>query len=170
MYFTLDVEASSLEPDSFPFAVGWCDDRGVSHQLLISPPLHWNLGSWDEQAEKFHGFELYKLLSVGESVSVVANALNSELSGKTVLSDGLAFDADWVGMIFEAAGFRQDFRLLDIYQWLGGTAKEHSIPYSDLVRRITEYEDSNERRHLAEEDALFLHRMIEYALDGVRRE
>lgn len=116
----LDVEASALEPGSFPIEVGVALVRGPSVPIavgakLIRPTIEWlETGVWSKSSEAVHGIPLEVVKREGEAVEEVCDWLNGLLgSGTIVATDAPRYDQDWLDTLFEAAGREQLFRIFD---------------------------------------------------------
>jgi hypothetical protein len=155
-WFTLDVEASGLLIQSFPLQVGWCGIDGTYGSLLIKPSKNWDMESWDDNAEAMHGISLSQAQNNGVECSLVAKKLNAQLKGAIVLSDGISFDANWLSMIFVAAGLEKSFHLEDAYQWLGRRVRAEMLDTTKVLHAIKSYEHCKSRNHNALEDAKLL--------------
>ena len=66
---------------------------------------------WDTQAEQVHGIARSALVQHGRPIVEVARRLNDDLAGRTVYCDGWAHDDAWLGLLFDAAGLVQRFKL-----------------------------------------------------------
>ncbi|WP_426954829.1 hypothetical protein [Muricoccus radiodurans] len=112
----LDVEASGIAAGSFPIEIGLAGPRIagdgrvelVLRSHLVRPADAW-LGSasaWDSAAEPVHGLSRSVLLEAGEPIDAVCDALDVVLSGRIVCTDtgGAGWDADWLSVLYEAAG------------------------------------------------------------------
>lgn len=105
----LDIEASGFGRRSYPIEVGWVLPNGQSYCTLVRPEDGWT--HWDPAAERLHGIARHLLESRGRPVSEVAQALNEQLAGQTVYSDGWANDYSWIGVLFDAAQLYPRFKL-----------------------------------------------------------
>jgi hypothetical protein len=111
----IDVEASGLGPGTYPIEVAWgFADNDQADSFLISPADDWLInGVWTDEAEQLHQISISELISSGKSVHDVAQALNAALAGCRVLTDNPAIDADWLRLLFDAAGMEPAFLLED---------------------------------------------------------
>lgn len=105
----LDVEASGFGRNSYPIEIGFVLADGHSYCTLIRPESHWT--HWDASAEAAHHIARALLLVRGRPVQEVARALNQQLHGLTVYSDGWANDYSWLGLLFDAADMHPTFKL-----------------------------------------------------------
>lgn len=105
----LDVEASGFGRNSYPIEVGFVLPDGHAFCTLIRPESHWT--HWDAQAEATHHIPRQLILQRGRPVHEVAQAINRQLAGCTVYSDGWAHDYTWLGALFDAADLTPAFKL-----------------------------------------------------------
>lgn len=105
----LDVEASGFGRSSYPIEIGFVLPDGHTYCTLIRPEAHWT--HWDASAEATHHIARALLLTRGRPVQEVAQALNRQLQGQTVYSDGWANDYSWLGLLFDAAEMVPSFKL-----------------------------------------------------------
>ena len=105
----LDVEASGFGRNSYPIEVGFVLPNGHAYCTLIRPEAHWT--HWDAQAEATHRIPRAIVLERGLPVREVARAMNLQLGGQTVYSDGWINDYSWLGALFDAADMTPRFKL-----------------------------------------------------------
>lgn len=105
----LDVEASGFGRNSYPIEIGFVLPNGHTYCTLIRPEAHWT--HWDAQAEATHHIPRALLVKRGVAVPDVARAINTQLAGQTVYTDGWANDYSWLGALFDAAEMSPAFRL-----------------------------------------------------------
>jgi hypothetical protein len=111
----LDMEASGLHATSFPTEVAWvAADLSEGYSAGIRPVADWTAKDWSPEAEAVHGLDYDKLAAHGETVELVAEALNGALAGATVLSDCAHMDGFWARQIFTAAGIEPAFPLAPV--------------------------------------------------------
>ena len=121
----LDIEASSLGPDSYPIEVAWTCTDGPSDNFLIEPALDWS--DWDTFAElTVHRVSKAELSARGISVEQAARRLNRSVQGRMVLVDSLNWDGFWLERLFDAADIECQFGLQDMWGYLGRWIKTHS--------------------------------------------
>ncbi len=121
----LDIEASSLGPESYPIEVAWTRTDGQSDSFLIEPVSTWS--DWDSFAElTVHGVSKAELSARGISVEQAADRLNQLLQGQVVLVDSLNWDGFWIERLFDAAKIKSQFDLQDMWGYLGRWIKTHS--------------------------------------------
>lgn len=149
--FTIDFEASSLAPGSYPIEVGiarWvAPDRPIEGwSTLIQPVQSWReTGSWTADAQAVHGIrreELENGLTPAETLSM----LNGIVGRHAAFCDGGASDFGWARRLVLAAGFMNEFRLGD-FDMLTGRCDPDG--YARLVRWL----DLTPAPHRAREDA-----------------
>lgn len=165
-WFSLDIEASGLQSQSFPLQIAWCDSRGQSRCYLLQPSDSWDLESWDENAETLHGISLIHAQQNGIACEDVAKELNAHLQSMTVVSDGEAFDSNWLSMTFAAAGIEPLFKIQDAYRWLGKRVRAEKLVAQTALDAIKAHEKCKGRNHNALDDA----RLLMRAMTGVLNE
>ncbi len=146
----IDIEASGLSIRSWPVEVGWVFLEGPPRSLLVAPEAQWSDDAWDPRAEGLHGISRDRLRKEGEPAADVCSALNSALADCLVYSDAPEWDSFWLYRLFNAAGKRTEFDVLD---------------FADVVRPliagreddvIQAANDAAPRTHRAAQDALHL--------------
>lgn len=145
----LDVEASGFGRNSYPIEIGFVLPNGHAYCTLIRPETHWT--HWDAQAEATHHIPRALLVERGLAVPDVARAINAQLAGQTVYSDGWANDYSWLGALFDAADMSPAFRLENLRALLDDQQADQWHTVKALV--------SSERgvqRHRASADARLL--------------
>ncbi len=105
----IDLEASGFGKGSYPIEVGFVLPEGAMYCTLILPPPHWR--HWDDRAEAVHHITREVLVSHGKPATEVAQALNTQLRGRTLYSDGWANDYTWISLLFDEADMSPAFRL-----------------------------------------------------------
>lgn len=111
----LDIEASSLSPESWPVEIGlaWIEDGAArSASALIAPRPDWPLDDWSDYAEAVHGLTRAEVLA-GEAAEAVAAATDA-LAGFALVSDNPRWDQVWLDRLrgperpkLEIGGLRQ---------------------------------------------------------------
>ncbi len=149
----LDIEASGFGRNSYPIEIGYVLPDGRSRCTLIRPAAHWT--HWDSEAEALHGISRSKLLRHGRAVAEVAQALNDDLTGRTVYCDGWAHDYAWLGALFEEAGLRPHFKL----ETVGRLLDERRLSHLGEARASASAE-LGLSRHRASNDARVLQRAL----------
>ena len=145
----LDVEASGFGRDSYPIEIGFVLPNGHAFCTLIRPEAHWT--HWDAQAEATHHIPRALILQRGVAVPDVARAINAQLAGQTVYSDGWINDYSWVGALFDAADMSPAFKLENLRALLDDEQADqwHAIKAQVSSERGTQ-------RHRASADARLL--------------
>jgi hypothetical protein len=145
----LDVEASGFGRNSYPIEIGFVLPNGHAYCTLIRPEAHWT--HWDVQAEATHHISRALLVERGVAVPEVARAINTQLAGQTVYTDGWANDYSWLGALFDAADMSPAFKLENLRALLDDQQADQWHTVKALV--------SSERgvqRHRASADARLL--------------
>jgi len=107
----IDVEASALFR-GYPIEIGWASLDGRIGAHLIKPTVEWVAELfWHPFSNKVHKLHSQTCWNLGESPFDVMSALNKELDGLDVWSDGPKFDQKWLNLLHDASGIgRIDFR------------------------------------------------------------
>lgn len=145
----LDVEASGFGRNSYPIEIGFVLPNGHAFCTLIRPEAHWT--HWDAQAEATHHISRALILQRGVAVPEVARAINAQLAGQTVYSDGWVNDYSWIGALFDAADMSPAFKLENLRALLDDAQADqwHAIKAQVSSERGTQ-------RHRASADARLL--------------
>lgn len=144
-FMTLDFEASSLGPASWPVEIGlsWIASTGrvATWSSLVRPHGTWSMDEWSEQSALVHGISLDELASAPEAEAVAAETL--ALCERCItVSDAPEFDQHWLDALLETIGmagaitvrdydvatfsaFEGDHRLERVYEYLS----RHSAPH-----------------------------------------
>ena len=160
---TLDFEASSLGPHSYPIEVGICVWSGPHEPIrgwstLIAPTDVWLAhGDWDPVSASIHGIDPAEL-SAGMDPTQAVDALNAIVGERPVWCDGGAYDVHWARTLVGASGVRPIFQL---GHWDMLTARLEELQYMRMVRWL----DRAPPRHRARDDA---ERLIKALARGLR--
>jgi hypothetical protein len=149
----LDVEASGFGRQSYPIEVGFVLANGVGFCTLIKPEPAWT--HWDAEAEKLHHIPRDLALARGLPTADVARLLNTQLSGRTVYSDGWVHDYSWISVLFDAAGTAPRFRLENLRALLQEDQAEH---WHDVKQQVAR--ELGAPRHRASADARLLQQTL----------
>ncbi len=146
----LDVEASSLDANSYPIEVAWSDDQGNIESYLINPYAIEEWTDWDYHAQQIHGISRKMCRESGMHPERVCNRMsNSIRAGETIYADGMPYDEHWIDTLYGAGSM------------LGHA--QFRIVHSDLVMltllRKVEL-DNNKLLELYERLKLEAHRMV----------
>ena len=155
-----DCEASGL--DGMPIEIGWAwfdteYDLLHSEAHLIRPATDWLIEDvWDPKAEALHGIGLDQLRKVGTPPHVVAARMNKALVGRELFSDSL-MDENWLGQVFDEAGFEPDFIIRRTYAQVlcQRVAAERGLNGVALGNIFADAGRVSPRTHRAEADAKF---------------
>lgn len=145
----LDVEASGFGRNSYPIEIGFVLPNGHAYCALIKPEAHWT--HWDLQAEATHHIPRNIAVERGLSARAVAQALNKQLAGQTVYSDGWANDYSWLGALFDAADMTPSFKLENLRALLSDAEADQWHAVKAEVAR-----ERGAQRHRASADARLL--------------
>lgn len=125
----LDLEASSLNRDSFPIEIGWVFDDGSGESFLIRPEPSWV--DWSSNAQALHGISMETLLDQGHPASEVADRTTLALRGCLVVSDAPGADQKWLDSLAEAANIDRIVTVRHYYEAL-------NVAFRPLMARVAE--------------------------------
>lgn len=118
MHYFLDFEASGLHPDSYPIEVGVYGGNGrnsPSYDSLIVPVSYWEY--WNFDSQDVHKIERPTLFEQGRIVAEVTADLNRLYEGQVLWADS-AYDAMWMGILYEASPHEPTFTVDNIYRYI----------------------------------------------------
>lgn len=150
----LDIEASSLLPDSFPIEIGfaWISDRNIrSGAELIKPVPQWDMSTWLPKSEAVHGISRQELDRSGLPPEKVAQwILDGIGDASAVVSDAPSYDQRWLDMLLETIGRKGAVRLTD-FDALVATAGLDKLQriYGELDRRDIPHRAAADAERLA---------------------
>lgn len=99
----LDIEASSLDADSYPIEIGWSNQQGDIESHLINPYFVEAWTDWDFCAQAVHGISRKLCRENGKHPVWVYQRLNRLFPpGSVVYADGGPFDQYWLDQLFAA--------------------------------------------------------------------
>ncbi|MEL6359731.1 MAG: hypothetical protein AAFR21_01500 [Pseudomonadota bacterium] len=165
----IDIEASGLDPNSWPVEVGWVfnrsgdgdqDNNSDGAAYLVAPADEWPMSAWSDVAEGLHGLDIETLRSKGRSVRAVCDAIEDALCGMTVYSDAPDWDGFWLMRLFSAAGRKVPFSLADFNQAI----REPLLLNPGLIETA---ERIAPRNHRAADDARHLAALFRLATNAV---
>ncbi len=151
----IDLEASGLGPQSWPIEIGWGFLGWSPRAMLIKPADNWKMAAWEKSAEELHHISIDELLRGGKPPLEAALILNAALGGSDVYSDAPDYDGFWLYRLYEAAGVKANFKLLDIASLL----EPLNVDPPSLVKRAEAIEPHT---HRADQDVR--HMMVLYQL------
>lgn len=102
----IDLEASSLSPNSWPIEVGlswFADGRIQTWSSLIRPEESWVPDDWSNQSAAVHRFRRERLEDAPAAAEVAAKFLEV-LGDMTPVSDYPPADRQWLARLLEAGG------------------------------------------------------------------
>ena len=149
--FTIDFEASSLAPGSYPIEAGVARWQAPDHPIecwsaLIRPVQLWReTGSWTADAQAVHGIRRDELED-GLDPPEILSILNWIVGPHAAFCDGGESDFGWARRLVLAAGFMNTFRMGYVDMLIGRCDDEG---YARLVRWL----DANPAPHRAGPDA-----------------
>jgi hypothetical protein len=145
----IDIEASGFGRNSYPIEIGFVLPNGHAFCSLIRPEPEWT--HWDAQAEATHHITRRTIEERGEPAVHIAHAVNKQLAGQTVYSDGWAHDYAWLGALFDAANMSPRFKLENLRALLNDAEADlwHPTKAEITAERGTQ-------RHRASADARLL--------------
>lgn len=99
----MDIEASSLDADSYPIEIGWSTQQGDIESHLINPYAITTWTDWDSCAQAVHGISRKLCRENGKHPAWVCQRLNRIFPpGSVVYADGGQFDQFWLDQLFAA--------------------------------------------------------------------
>lgn len=114
----IDVEASGLEPSSYPIQIGWLDTNGSYDEFLINPETASCWDFWDDYAESdIHKISRADCIRNGLSIYEAADRLNRLLRGLIVISDAADYDHSWIMKLMDEAGCDPTFIIMDVREY-----------------------------------------------------
>ena len=105
MIVFLDMEASSLAPDSWPVEVGlaWVTGGRVEvRSSLVRPEFYWSLRAWSRVSARVHGVALDELRRAPPAPQVARWAAGI-VGDATLVSDAPEWDLRWLARLYETA-------------------------------------------------------------------
>ncbi|MDN3519273.1 hypothetical protein QWY84_16785 [Aquisalimonas lutea] len=151
----LDIEASGLEPGSFPVEIAWSLRDGTINGALVRPHPEFDMDSWDPRAEELHGLSIDYLEQHGEDAGVIISRLRAGTQGAPMYCDAIAFDPHWLEILWMVSGAwiaRGDYpRLLAAYE-LFSDVSEAPIQAMERLREAISRDDRSLRPHRAKDD------------------
>lgn len=135
----LDVEASGLDPSSYPIEIAWQHraNPNLFDSFLIKPIATWT--HWDPYAEaNLHRLSRSELDADGISIAEAAQRLNLALNGQTVYTDAPDYDRMWIATLFRSAGVEKSFTIRSLFSLVPpsreGAYRQH-MARSPIVHR-----------------------------------
>jgi DNA polymerase III epsilon subunit-like protein len=163
-FLIIDIEASGLHQTSFPIEVAWTGPNTLTKSFLIKPDASWAVADWDESAQDIHHISLAHIQRDGVDPKTIIHAFVTDAAGKTIISDGVSFDQNWLRMLFEAAGQPLTATLQDFTSWLGQQAKHMNINPTQLIKTLQQFEEDHHPAHRAADDVERLLQLINACL------
>jgi hypothetical protein len=110
----LDIEASSLSPNSYPIEIAWSDDNGNIESYLINPAEIDEWTDWDYNAQQIHGIKREECIELGMHPDRVCNRMTESIrAGEVIYADGLPFDSYWIDTLYDAGSMiSAQFRIM----------------------------------------------------------
>jgi len=111
----LDVEASSLNKNSYPIEIAWSDSLGNIECHLINPYAIDTWTDWDYESQQIHGLSRKTCREQGVHPKWLCDKMSDSIRpNETIYADGGSFDEYWVDTLYGAGsklGFAQ-FRIV----------------------------------------------------------
>jgi len=147
----IDIEASGLHFDSYPIELAVLVNR-QTNSWLIKPEANWSY--WCSTAESMHGISREMLKKEGLTAAQVIDEFMKcvETPNRTLYSDAVHWDADWMGTLFSVVNTAQLFHIKSIYDLL---EKKQILKFDQAKIRLAE--SGKYRRHRAKEDVRMIH-------------
>jgi DNA polymerase III epsilon subunit-like protein len=159
-YLVLDIEASGLHQYSFPIEIAWCGPNVLAKSFYIKPDKSWRIFNWSDDAQRLHGISLEAVIKQGRMPKEIVDALRLDGSEKTILSDGVSFDQNWMNMICVAVEAESVLVLTDVYSWLGQKFKTRPQLIENVLAKFNAHERRIGPKHRALDDVAALNKMI----------
>ena len=103
----LDVEASSLEANSYPIEVAWSDHLGNIESHLINPYAVDSWTDWDYEAQKVHGISRKICREHGVHPIWLCGKMDHLIAlNESIYADGGSFDEHWIDQLYGAGSGR----------------------------------------------------------------
>ena len=103
----LDVEASSLETNSYPIEVAWSDHIGNIESHLINPYTVDSWTDWDYEAQQVHGISRKMCREEGVNPRWLCGKMNHFIApNESIYADGGSFDEHWIDQLYGAGSDR----------------------------------------------------------------
>jgi hypothetical protein len=107
----LDVEASSLDMDSYPIEIAWSDPSGAIESHLINPYAVEDWTDWDYNAQQIHGISRKQCREEGVHPRWLCSRMDQVIQpGEILYADGVPFDSNWIEVLYSegsALGYAQ---------------------------------------------------------------
>ena len=134
----IDVEASGLDPQSYPIEIAWQDseDDAKFDSFLIVPHPSWV--HWDMYAEqKIHRISRRMLADEGILPMEACVRLNQALQDQRVFSDAVNFDQTWITTLYQVVGRSPAFELFSIQDTLpeGGDRQYQNLQNTQTIHQ-----------------------------------
>jgi hypothetical protein len=168
IYF-VDLEASSLEPSSFPIEVAWVDENGQGEGYLVRPESLWLVdpSAWSPQAERLHGISLAQLAAEGKPAAWVARRVLAVLGPERAvgITDVAGWDQAWLSKLLDVVRRDRHPRLISFphlakrdLQQVVDRLQMQGVPHDQIADRCTEIfnmsGDREQMRHRVRHRAL----------------
>ena len=128
----LDIEASSLDPRSWPIEVGWAwieAGRVRTRSAIIAPRADWPLSAWRAAAVAVHGLPLCAVLAGAPAGEVAART--DVFARFEVVSDNPVWDQRWLDRL------REGRRRIDVRPLRAAVAERlHDLEASEFARTL----------------------------------
>lgn len=104
----LDIEASSLGPDSYPIEIAWSNAFGGIECHLINPSTIEVWTDWDFYAQhEIHGISRTMCEASGLHPQAICTLMNQSIkTGEKIYADGGRFDENWLDVLYGAGSER----------------------------------------------------------------
>lgn len=149
----IDIEASGLDPKSYPIELGIVLGSGRTFEALIKPIKQWNY--WSDEAEAIHGISRERIEREGQSVRDVCLALNAFCEGEILYSDAWTLDNKWLKDLFQAANMEPSFTCSPIDYFVSEYHILHWRSYKEVYAKSL-----NMREHRALNDAKIIAQIV----------
>lgn len=118
-YWFLDVEASSLNKNSYPIEIGFVNaSNNRSYSSFINPDTVDGWDDWSTDSEEIHNICRFFLWEHGRSALTVAKEIRELLDNATVIVDSPVFDRMWIFELFAKSNMNVNFEIISVEEFL----------------------------------------------------
>ncbi|WP_281969109.1 hypothetical protein [Roseovarius nanhaiticus] len=114
-FATLDFEASSLSPHSWPVEIGlsWIENGSLqTWSSLIRPASSWDLADWSPQSATVHGIPMTDLQAAPPATQVAERFLHI-MGDRRLVSDAPEFETRWISRLLQVNDYERIPRIED---------------------------------------------------------
>lgn len=165
----VDVEASTLDTDTFPIEIGWSvDDEQDPPSFLIKPAPGWDSTDAYQAGKACHGIPYVDLVAKGVHLLDIPGCLDKAWAGAILVSDNPQFDQNWVAQVYAELNRRSPWQMVEL-DVIFATLCQFAGVDRDEVVAIIRAADHMPRPHRAGGDALRMHKIVRMIVDPAWR-